>query len=388
MSALAALAWLALAFAILPLALTLANLRGGRGGFVRPRAAAPAGKAVSVLIPARNEARNIEAAVRTALASTGVDVEVIVLDDLSDDDTAERVLAMASHEPRLRLLPAPPLPPGWAGKQRACHLLSQAARHDVLLFVDADVRLEPLAAAYASAMLLSRPSLGLVSGFPREVTASWAEHLVVPWIHVLLLGYLPMAQMRRSRQPALGAGCGQWMVARRDAYAATGGHAAAPLSLHDGLSLPRTFRRGGWDTDLFDGSELARCRMYRGGRQLWHGFGKSAGEGMATGAGLPVWALLILLGHVAPWLLLAVGVATRRPDVALPSLLGVGANVALRAALAARLVQRRAVIALHPLGALAVLAIQTQAWLRHASGRSSTWKGRLYGTKASALPGR
>ena len=219
--------------------------------------------------------------------------------DQSTDETATVVLEIMQRDARVRLERAPPLPSGWAGKQRACWLLAKHARFDVLMFIDADVRLAPEAAMLGAGFLLrdassapaSTPAhlggtrLGLVSGFPLEETRSVGEHLVIPWIHVLLLGYLPIGRMRRSLSSAYGAGCGQWMIARRGAYFATGGHAATQASLHDGTQLPRTFRDNRWTTDIFDATQIARCRMYNNFDQVWAGFAKSAGEGIATPIG-------------------------------------------------------------------------------------------------------
>lgn len=368
------LSWLSAALAALPLLVALANLRQ----FQRPRAAAFAGTRVSILIPARNEAATIEAAVRGALASTGVQVEVLVLDDDSSDGTAEIVARLAAADDRVRLLKAPPLAPGWAGKQRACHLLSQQARFEVLMFADADVQFAPEAASRAARCLLAKSDLGMVSGFPCELTLSWAERLVIPWIHVLLLGYLPMGRMRSSTSPAYAAACGQWVVARAHAYRQVGGHAAAPASRHDGTSLPRSFRAGGWRTDVFDGSRLAQCRMYTDLPTVWHGFAKSAGEGLATPAALPVWTMLIGVGHVLPPLFLATGLALGRPAVAIAGGIGLAANWVLRFLLCVRFGQSWLGAWLHPVGAVFVLAIQWVALLGHLRGRPSEWRGRRY----------
>ena len=384
MSGSMALAWAGVAFAFVPLAIALGNLRPGRAGFRRPDRDADAGVAVSILIPARDEERQIEAAVRHALASRGVEVEVVVLDDQSSDRTADLVQAIARQDARVRLVTARPLPAGWAGKQSACAQLAEAARHDVLMFVDADVMLSPEAATRAAGLLLEDADLGLVSGFPRERTASLAEEAVIPWIHVVLLGYLPMARMRASRAPSFAAGCGQWMVARRGAYRASGGHGASPLSRHDGLSLPRAFRRAGWRTDLFDGSAIAECRMYTSAGAVWRGFGKSAGEGMATPVAIAVWTVLLGLGHVLPWVVMVVAIATRSWSLAAVASVGVAANVALRLLLARRLKQPWMAILLHPIGAVCVLAIQWQATLRHVRGAPSAWKGRHYAGAAAA----
>ncbi len=372
-----ALAWWACASALLalvPLLMTWHNLRS----FVVPRGLPPADTRVSILIPARDEERNIGAAVRLALASAGVEVEVVVLDDQSSDGTANVVRALARDDARVRLETAPALPLGWAGKQHACHVLAQRARCEVLMFVDADVRLAPTAAANAAAMLLADARHGMVSGFPRQQNLSLAEQLVVPWIHVLLLGYLPMDRMRRTTAPAYAAACGQWVVARRAAYVAVGGHGADPASRHDGLSLPRAFRAAGWKTDVFDGTGLASCRMYDDLRSVWHGFGKSAGEGMATVRALPVWALLIGGGHVLPWLLLLLGTVTGDAPALAAAAPGVLANLGQRLMLRQRLRQPLSGALLHPLGAAMVLAINGQALARHLLGRPSVWRGRGY----------
>lgn len=368
------LAALTLLLALLPLGLGVANLRLYR----RPNADPPPGTAVSVLIPARNEEATIAASVQAALASRGVTVEVVVLDDHSTDRTADIVRALAARDSRLRLETAPPLPPGWSGKQHACQALAGLARHPVLLFQDADVRLAPDAARLACGALLSGET-GLVSGFPREETGTLAEALVIPLIHVLLLGYLPMAMMRRAPDPRFAAACGQLIAVRRDAYAQAGGHAAIAASLHDGVTLPRAFRRAGLGTDLFDATGLARCRMYRGWREVWSGFSKNATEGMATPAALPVWTLLLFGGHVLPWLLLGWAALAPLPGAAVVlATLGAAAGLVFRLLLAVRFRQSLAGALLYPVGVLILLAIQWSALLRARQGRPAEWRGRAY----------
>lgn len=369
--------WLALAsaaLALLPLVLALLNLRTYRP----PGHAARPGTAVSVLIPARDEAKNIGDSVRAALVSRGVEIEVVVLDDHSRDGTADIVEEMARRDARVRLERAPPLPPGWSGKQHACHVLSQRARHDLLLFVDADVRLSWDAVALAAGFVQSR-DVALASGFPRQVTVSLAEHLMIPIIHVLLLGYLPMDLMRRSLSAGLGAGCGQFLIVRRADYERAGGHAAIRSSLHDGLKLPRAFRRAGFKTDVFDATPLATCRMYEGGRALWEGFSKNATEGMATPQALPVWTVLLLGGHVLPWVLLPIALVLASPSMTIAAAgVGVAANLALRALLSHRYQQDRLSILLHPVGMLMTVALQWSALIGSRAGRPASWRGRHY----------
>jgi hypothetical protein len=243
-----------------------------------------------------------------------------------------------------------------------------------MLFLDADVRLSADAVGRAAGFLAASGA-GLVSGFPREQTGSLMERLLIPMIHVLLLGYLPMAMMRWDRNPGFGAGCGQLMVAHRGAYETAGGHAAIRASLHDGVTLPRAFRRSGSMTDLFDAAPLATCRMYRGAAETWAGFGKNATEGMAKPVALPVWTVLLLGGHVLPWVLLLSGASGTAATLAG---LAAATSLAQRALLARRFERDMLGVLLHPFGVLAMLALQWDALLRAGRGRPVAWRGRSY----------
>jgi glycosyltransferase involved in cell wall biosynthesis len=262
---------------------------------------------VSVLVPARNEEQSIRAAVESALASVGVRVEVLVMDDHSEDRTAEIVEHLSGGQNSgyrtVRLLHAPSLPAGWNGKQHACARLAEAASHDWLVFMDADVRLEPDALARMVAFM-EQNDMDLGSGIPRQVTGSFWEKLVIPQIHFLLLGFLPLRRARkRWHKAAYGAGCGQLFIAHRDAYERSGGHAAIRSSRHDGIKLPRLFRRMGYRTDLFDATDLASCRMYRNGGEVWRGFMKNATEGLGAPKIIIPFTALLLAGQVLPFFL-------------------------------------------------------------------------------------
>ena len=341
--------------------------------------------AVSVLIPARNEADSIQAAIAAVLASPDVILEVIVLDDHSSDATASIVRHLAVSDPRLHLVSAPPLPPGWCGKQHACALLARLATHPLLLFVDADVRLAPDAIARLAAFLELRDA-DLVSGVPRQETCTMAERLVIPLVHFLLLGFLPLRRMRTSRHAAYGAGCGQLVMCRRAAYEAVGGHAVIRTSLHDGLTLPRAFRRAGYRTDLCDATALATCRMYRNFKDLWQGLAKNATEGLAAPAMIVPATLFLLGGQVAPVVILVYGLLGSGTTA-----VAVLASIATLTAYCPRLCawwrfqQSLRGALLHPCGMVLLLAIQGYAWARRLLGHPTTWKGRPYPTKESAV---
>jgi hypothetical protein len=353
------LALIALLLAAMPFGLFLLNLRVYRRTM---KSRSPVTSPISVLIPARNEAQNMGATLEAALTNLGCEFEIVVLDDHSTDDTPAIVREVRRHDARVRLEAAPALPVGWCGKQHACHVLSQLARYPLLVFMDADVRLAP-DALVRMASFMERGGTDLASGVPRQELGTFSDRLLIPLIHFILLGFLPMHVMRRTRLPSMSAGCG--------------GHAMLRDSLHDGIKLPRVFRQAGFSTGLFDATDIATCRMYRTNLETWRGLGKNATEGLASpGTILPMTGVLIG-GQVLPFVLLAFASALSQSAFALAA---TAATLALIPRLIATRKFRQPLRAalLHPVGILALLGIQWHALACHLAGKPSVWKGRVY----------
>lgn len=344
-----------------------------------PLSSASGRQRVSVLIPARDEAHGIQAAVSSVLLTTGVEFEVVVMDDHSMDGTGVIVAAMAAHDTRVRLQSAPPLPAGWNGKQHACWSLAHAARYDIFCFVDADVRLEPQALARMAAFLETAQA-PLVSGFPRQETGTFLEWLLLPLIHFVLLGFLPLDRMRKSTDSAFAAGCGQFMMVQRGSYFAAGGHAAIKATMHDGLMLPKLFRQHGMKTDLADITAYARCRMYRNAGQVWQGLAKNATEGIAAPVRILPISLVLVLGQIMPYLLaisLLAGHAVK-PEVVVFVAVAVVSAWLPRVLAARSFSQDWRGVLLHPFGIATLLAIQWYSLTRKLTGGAVSWKSRAY----------
>jgi glycosyltransferase involved in cell wall biosynthesis len=345
---------------------------------------------VDVLIPARNEERNIAACVEAVLASRAITLSVLVLDDASTDSTEEIVREIALRDARVRLVQTKGLPSGWNGKQYACWLLAQESTAPLLLFLDADVRLQPDAIA---ACVGSRQSsrVALLSGFPQQITVGWMEKLLLPLIHFVLLAFLPMGRMRSTTKPAYAAGCGQFFLAEREAYFASGGHAAIRDTRHDGLRLPQVFRRSGYATDIVDLTELASVRMYDSTRAVWSGLAKNATEGLGAPKRIVPLTAILLLGQVLPvvvwtmwlaaWVSMIVAGATYddRPwAIRMTLLLGIAATSSyLPRLLAARRFRQPLLSALlHPVGIVLLLILQWYALVKQVFGRPVAWRAR------------
>lgn len=375
-----------LVLAAIPALLTLANLprfsrapRSGRAPAGGVEGGTASGPAVSVLVPARNEAAAIGRLCRDVLASEGVRLELVVLDDSSDDGTGQIVRALAAADPRVRLVPGRPLPPGWCGKQHACWQLAEAAQYDTWVFCDVDV--EPSRDAVArSAALLEESGAALVSGFPRQETRAVLDWLLLPLIHFVLLGYLPLARARATNAPGMAAGCGQWFVTRRADYRRAGGHEAIRASLHDGVKLPRAYRRAGLVTDIFDGGDMLACRMYDSSLAVWRGLSKNATEGIGGPATILPFTLLLGGGHVLPAVLVAAGLFTGfagwPTGVVVIAVASLVVSYLPRVATALRFRQSITSAILHPVAVATFLAIQWTALASKVLGVQTSWRGR------------
>lgn len=235
---------------------------------------APRWPRVSILVPARNEAENIESCVLSLLAQEYPDFEVIVLNDHSTDETEVILTRLAGQFSRLRVLTGKPLPPGWFGKHWACHQLAQAASGELLLFTDADTRHAP-SMLQESVSALMAEGADLVTAFPHEEVVTWGERLVVPFIGFGIFTFLPIRLIQRLRWATLAVTIGQFMLFRRAAYEAVGGYEAVRDEVLDDVRLGQRIIRAGFEWRLMDGTRQVSCRMYRGFWDAVDGFCKN-----------------------------------------------------------------------------------------------------------------
>jgi chlorobactene glucosyltransferase len=332
---------------------------------------------VSILVPARNEERTIEACVRSLLAEDYPDFEVIVLDDGSGDSMPRILQGLAGQEPRLRVIAGAPVPEGWLGKHWACHQLAQAAGSALLLFTDADTRHAPSAVSEAVAALHAE-KLDLLSAIPLEETRTLGEKLLVLPLLWSMMSFFPLPIAYWLRIPWLVVANGQFMLFERRAYQAIGGHAAVRDDVLDDVALAKLIVKKGLRFRLLDGTRHLRCRMYGSFGEAWAGFTKNlyAVFGNSVLLTLFVWCWLAVV-HLEPLAVLAADtlgqrLGALRPDAALAAVvLALGAWVACYARLGAPV--RAAFLYPMSVALYAVLALSSM-WA-HIRGRAR-WKGR------------
>ncbi|MBK6689313.1 MAG: glycosyltransferase [Deltaproteobacteria bacterium] len=368
------------ALVILPgvaLALTLFNLRfwprGRAGGSMGP---------VSVLIPARNEERNLAATLEALREAQGPIAEILVYDDASTDRTSQILAECAALDPRIRVLRGAGLPTGWIGKTHACHRLAEAAQSNNLLFLDSDVRWRRQGLAHLAG-LVNDYQADLVTAVPAQELGSFVERLVLPLLHLTYTSWLPLPLIWRSSNPRFLAANGQVLWVSRQAYLQTGGFEAVRGEVVDDMAFCRRAKQAGLRVVFADGTELATCRMYTSAKEVVAGFSKNFYEGIG-GSRL---ALLFVLGlyfsaFVAPFLLLPLGLFW--PQWLAPAAMAVGINLVLRGALAVRFAHPWWSTLLQPLGVLVLLGIGLNSYRWHRRGRIE-WRGRAYPGKRERI---
>ena len=375
--------WLALVIWLITRAVRQRNVLAGVP--VSPQDPGDRAPKVAVIVPARNEAANIGPCVESLSTQQYPPdrLAVIVVDDDSSDDTPAIVATLAQRDRRITLLHTPPLPAGWKGKVHACCAGAAAAPGDAqwLCFLDADMRADPRAIASAVAAAAER-KLDLLTLAPRHELGSFAERLMLPCGLYLLGFYQNLAKIQAADSDQAVA-TGQFMLLRRTAYDAVGGHAPVHAEICEDVELALLMKRRGHRVLLMDGSLLLCTRMYTGWSTLWPGFAKNLTQLLGGPARTLLAAPLVVL---LPWI--AVGLPLL--DVAALLHGASGATVAL--VLAA--LGSGALIGLHVGGALhfripwwygllfplgytagAAMAIDSLRWRLI---RRVHWKGRVY----------
>lgn len=322
---------------------------------------------LSVVVPARDEVANVPVLLATLVPQLRAGDEVLVVDDHSTDGTAGAARAAGAE-----VLPAPALPEGWAGKQWACHTGAAAAANDVVLFLDADTRVEP-GGLDRIAALASRP--GLTSVQPFHVVPSWQERSAAFFNIVAVMGALIGTPLGRRVAPA--AAFGPCLGTTAAAYRAAGGHEAARSSVLDDVALAAAYRRADLPVRVLAGRGTISFRMYPGGlRELVPGFTKNVASAVA--AVRPLAALA-----VAGWLAACVAPVVLAGRVAAPLVAACYLMVAGQVAVhLRRLGSFGPVVALaYPLALTVFLLVFTWSLVVTVGVGRVSWKGRSVATR-------
>lgn len=227
---------------------------------------------ISAVVPARNEESVIGACVESLAGQREID-EIFVVNDQSTDRTAEIVRECARRIPKLRLLETKELPRGWVGKNNAVWLGAQSARGERLLFTDADAVHEKDSAARALA-IAAEQNAALVSFSPEQIMETWYEKALIPYVYCRLVSRFSFEEVNDPGKKEAAAN-GQFLMIRRDAYEAVGGHASVAGEVLEDVALARRVKSAGHRIWFGSGKGIVCVRMYRSFGTMWEGWRKN-----------------------------------------------------------------------------------------------------------------
>lgn len=229
---------------------------------------------VSIIIPARNEERNVEEALRSVLALDYENLEIDVVDDRSTDRTGEILDRMAAADPRLRIVHVRELPPGWLGKNHALWLGAEKATGQYLLFTDADVVMDPSALRRAVSLMAS-DGLDHLAASPQIEKRGLLFEMFIGVFSLFFALFVKPWKVKDPKSPKH-VGIGAFNLVRAEAYRATGGHRAIAMRPDDDLKLGKILKKNGCRQELVYGQGLLRVEWYTSVRELVRGLMKNA----------------------------------------------------------------------------------------------------------------
>jgi len=335
---------------------------------------------ISVLVPARDEERNIEACLQSLQKQDYPHFEILVLDDNSSDNTANIVERMVATDKRIQLLRGETLPEGWAGKPFACYQLAEKARGSWLLFVDADTTHVPHMLRSVLDLAL-KFGASLLSGFPRQLATSLPQKVAIPVLYFVILSWLPLWWLQRSKKPKPSLAIGQFLLFPREEYWKIGGHEVVKSRILEDVWLGVEINRHGGRHVAVNLSPLVSCNMYRNVGAMWEGFIKWI-YSVAAMSRVAVVALLVA-GYVfflAPfyWLWNALFVAAAPVDWRPIVIFQVAMIIVMRWLVDNRFKEPFVSAFLHPVGFSFLILTGLYAGWRQALGSGIRWKKRLY----------
>ena len=352
---------LSLLICLIALLITIVNLFS----LITPRHGVQISQKISVLVPLRNEEENAVAIVETLAAQENLSsVEFLVLNDNSTDKTYELVATTAGEDSRFKVFQGAPLPEGWLGKPWALEQLSKSASGEILVCIDADVRLskDSIASAIGS---MDKHSLDFFSPYPAQVARTFGERMIQPLLQWSWLSSVPLAIAKRSHNPSFAVANGQFFLVKTEALRSIGGYSTIKDEVLDDMQMARVLLRNRFKGTVGNGALIAQCHMYSSWGELRNGYAKSLWKGFGGVFGSIIAIALLAMTGIVP----IIAAATGSPF----------GWLAFEAVFVSRVLSARITRAnlfdslLHPISAALLIYLIIYSWLMR--GRIQ-WKGR------------
>jgi len=334
---------------------------------------------ISVLIPARNEEDNIKRCINSLLKQDYENLEILVLDDGSTDRTVEIVSRLAKKDARIRLYYGKPLARGWLGKSYACQQLAGYAKGQYLLFVDADTLHFPTSVSSAVACLL-KYKVDALSVFAKQIMVTLHERMIIPFGNFMIMGFMPLALIRRSRRAIFCTAIGQFMLFKREVYEAIGGHESVKGKILEDVIISKQVKRCGYKFMIFDGSNNLYCRMYHNFSEIVSGYSKVLFSSFDYSVTMISTAIVLIAAiYLMPFIMLPLGIIFDWQQIYVNIItLQIIFILITRIMLSIRFRMKAADILLYPLSVIYLLSLAVNSVLQFKFNIGVCWKGRTY----------
>ncbi len=335
---------------------------------------------VSILIPARNEEFNIKRCIKSLLKQDYSNIEILVLDDNSVDNTPLIVKNLEKKDSRVKLFTGKPLKDGWLGKSYACWQLSKHAKGKYLVFTDADTIHFKNSISNLVGTLI-RNKLDALSAIPRQIMTTLHERMVITWVHFGIMVLLPLVLVKKSKHPLFSTANGQCLLFKSEVYEKIGGHKSIKNKILEDIHISKQVKRCGYKIMIFDASRSIHCRMYRKFSQLIRGFSKFMFAAFDYHVlTITVVILIISALFLLPFIFLPLGIFIFNWSYATTNLIIIQIFFILimRIIMAIRLRGRVSDTFLHPLSMIYIILICINSVYQAKSGEGVPWKDRRY----------
>ena len=321
-------------------------------------------ESVAVVVPMRNEAENVEGLVATLAAQSG-DLHFYLLDDNSEDSTFDLLHKFTAQDSRFTIIKGAPLADGWIGKTWALQQLFELSHEEVVVSIDADVRLSNDAINKAVTGLHGA-RLDFVSPYPRQIALSFAERLIQPLLQWSWLTTVPLRYAESASQKSMAVANGQFFVVRRSALNSIGGYTTVKNAVIDDVFLARELIATGSSGTVINGSDIAETRMYGSWNEIKAGYGKSLNKAFGSIVGALFVVAFLILTSIAPLILGLLGNYY--------GWIGFAAIVGTRVLSALKSRGRVLDTVLHPISIIALIYLIVYSYLVRGTVQ---WKGRI-----------
>lgn len=339
---------------------------------------------VSICIPARNEELVIERCVTGALKQDYTNFEVLVLDDNSTDKTTDLLAELSGIIANLTHLKGASKPDEWLGKPWACHQLSKEAKGDILLFIDADVWLEPSALTKTISVLQRNDALTV---WPQQNLGSFWENMIVPLVYFALFTLLPAKYVERAprwmpkslvhfSKTKFVAACGQFFAFRRSSYETINGHESVKDKVVEDMELAKNLKINGLKLQMMHGVNSVYCRMYTSHAEIWSGFKKNFLAGFGNIFEFIFMGLIHVFVFLMPLYTLFLGIV--KDDIVLSTLSTLALSIITLQRIILSILFKWNIwySFLHPISVLWFQILGLVSVFNKLFGIKSTWKGR------------